>query len=116
MLKIAAQQILISTADTLCFTVICISLLLSFQNPWKADIILNAFSPSTFIRVTNPHFNDHTIGIHPHPRKPTLDCFSLSFSDCHESGRKPLESLVKGLTVLSITLKVWSSKGEVSTG
>lgn len=105
----------------LCFTVICISLLLSFQNRRKADIILNAFSLSTFVRVTNPHFNDHTIGIHPHPRKPTLhfsltECFSLSFSDCHESGRKPLESLVKGLNVLSIALKVWSSKGEVSTG
>ena len=76
---------------------------------------------SKYVYQGNPHFNDHAIGIHPHPRKPTLhfsitQCFSLSFSDCHESGRKPLESLVKGLNVLSIVLKVWSSKGEVSTG
>ena len=104
----------------LCFAVIWIPLLLSFQNPWKVDVILNAFSLSTFNYQGNPHLNDHTTGIHPHPWKPTLhfsitECFCLSFSDCHESGRKPLESLVKGLNVLSIALKVWSSKGEVST-
>ena len=111
---------MISTADTPLF---CCDLNLSyfvFSKSLKGRHYFKCLF-SKYIYQGTPHFNDHTIGIHPHPRKPTLhfsitECFSLSVSDCHESGRKPLESLVKGLNVLSIVLKVWSSKGEVSTG
>ena len=110
---------MISTADTPLF---CCDLNLSYFVFSKSLEGRHYFKCllSKYIYQGNPHFNDHTIGIHPHPRKPTLhfsitECFSLSVSDCHESGRKPSESLVKGLNVLSIVLKVWSSKGEVST-
>ena len=111
---------MISTADTPLF---CCDLNLSYFVFSKSLEGRHYFKClfSKYIYQGTPHFNDHTIGIHPHPQKPTLhfsitECFSLSVSDCHESGRKPLESLVKGLNVLSIALKVWSSKGEVSTG
>ena len=111
---------MISTADTPLF---CCDLYLSSFVFSKSLVGRHYFKRvlSKYIYQGNPHFNDHTVGIHPHPRKPTLhfsitECFSLSFSDYHESGRKPLESLAKGLNVLSTALKVWSSKGEVSTG